>query len=352
MVLQAPRDIRWRWFLVIAAVVYVGNLVISPLYRTHAGLAVPEWVVGVDLLLVVPLVYLILCRPAPKQALLSVLALLSLGVLVGSFAIPDDDKLAWRTLEDLRWVGLGLLVLAQIALIAMVLRDILAHGQAANLESAIDGAIARRVHDSTVRALLQADARVWTYALVRDASRFRTTAPAFHSARHDGNASNQQAFLILVAIEIPIMHGIVHLFSPIVAIWLTALSLYGLVFLWAEYRATVLRATTLEYSVLHIRHGVLGDLTVPYDRIDAVEPTRGRPGRRKGHLRFVGTGTANVRLRLAPGTRLPTLLGMRAVDEIHIGLDEPDRFINALAARLELQGNATARGIGGAASIG
>lgn len=41
-------------------------------------------------------------------------------------------------------------------------------------------------------------------------------------------------------------------------------------------------------------------------------------------------GKANVRLRLAQGTRLKTLLGERTVTELYIGLNEPGKFVQAL----------------------
>lgn len=328
-------DRRGAVFLLFTAVVYLGNLAIAPTYRDMAALPVPEWVIGFDLLLLVPAAYLLLKRPPLKQALVGVFALASLGVLVGSFAIPRQDKHVWLFLENVRWLYLAGLILAQLALIVSVIRDIRRNWSAPDIESAVSQAIAARVPDATVSALLQADARVWLYALVRNPCRHAPSVPAFHASRHDSNASNQQGFLILIAVEIPVLHVLIHFFSPVAALWVTGLSLYGLLFLYSEYRATLLRATTLESGWLHIRHGVLGDLQVPYDCIESVEPVNFRPKRGKSVLRFVGTGTANLRINLRPDTRLATLLGAKSVQAIYIGLDEPHAFRDALYARLD-----------------
>ena len=43
----------------------------------------------------------------------------------------------------------------------------------------------------------------------------------------------------------------------------------------ADYRATLLRPTTLEPAGLHVRNGVLGDVHVPYDRIARLEEMAG-----------------------------------------------------------------------------
>lgn len=333
------------WFVLFAGAIYLGNFAIVQVHQAQTRLPVPEWVLGFDLLVLVPAVYLLLKRPPPARALLAVFALVSLGVLAGSLILPAADKQAWRVLEDLRWVYLGALVLAQLALLASVLREIARHWRAPNLELAIAGVLRKRVPEPTVAGLLLADARLWLYALVRDRSRFAWTAPAFHCARHDGNAGNQQAFLVLLAIEIPVLHLVLHLFSPLAAIVATALSVYGWLFLYAEYRATLLRGSTLEADHLHIRHGVLGDLQVPYDAIATVSRVAVRPRRQRASLRFVGAGSANLRIDLRPGTRLQTLTGPRPLESLYLGLDEPAVFCELLTAAI-----AARDGMGGRAA--
>jgi hypothetical protein len=43
-------------------------------------------------------------------------------------------------------------------------------------------------------------------------------------------------------------------------------------------------------------------------------------------------GRANVRLRLVPGTRVVLPFGERETDEVLLGVDEPERFIQAVNA--------------------
>lgn len=47
--------------------------------------------------------------------------------------------------------------------------------------------------------LLKADGRVWLYLVNRDAGRLKFDGVPFHGRNVDQNASNQQAFLILMA---------------------------------------------------------------------------------------------------------------------------------------------------------
>lgn len=321
-------------FLVFVAAVYLGNYAIVQWHLTAASTPIPEWPLAVDFFILLPLIYFILFRPTAKRALLFFIGFVSIGVLVGSFTIPAEDKLIWKQLEQGRWLYLIILVIAQLSIIAAAVSEIYRNRHAKNIETAIEQVLSKRVPQGQVLKLLQADARVWTYALLRSPTRFQVSPGAFFCAKHDLNASNQQAFLWLIAVEIPIAHVLIHLFSPMWAIVISTLSVYGFIFLLAEYRATLFRATTLEQKALHIRHGVLGDLIVPYQDICSVLPETGRPRRAKHALRFIGTGTANIKLHMKPGTRLETIMGTREVEAVYIGLDEPRRFMGELKGRL------------------
>ena len=324
------------WFWPFALAVYLGNAVISGAYAERTGLSVPEWTVGFDLLVLVPLAYVALYRPSAGKAVLAVLALASIGILAGAFIIPQQDKQAWLLFERLRWVYLGALVVGQVALMSAVARDAWRGRAEPNMEFAVHRAIAGRVPDATIAGLLQADARMWLYAFVRNPARFVFPQPAFHTGKHDDNASVQQGFLVLMAMEIPVVHVLLHLFAgPWVAALVTALSAYGWLFLYAGYRATLLRPTTLDDAGIHVRHGLLGDVHVPYAQLEGIERVAFRPRRQRGSLRLLGAGTANVALRVRPGTHLQTLFGRKDVECVYLGLDDPAGFLAAVERRLE-----------------
>lgn len=334
-----PRDARTpsnalAWFGASALLVYLGNYQVASQYAARAAGPFPEWTVAVDVFLLVPVLYLLLVRPSLKKAVWALVALLSFGVLAGSWIIPDGQKNAWRLLEQVRWVYLGALVAVQLALLTTLLADIARARAAPNLEVAVNALILRRVKDEGVARLLQADARMWMYLFIRNPHRFQFPQPAFLGARHDANAANQMAFVVLVAAEIPIAHVLLHLYDPVLALGVSVLGVYGWAFLYAEYRATLLRATTLEVDGLHIRSGVLGDVMVPYPAIVSVDRPSGRPRRAKHAMRFIGTASANLTLVLREGTELQTLFGARRVDRVHLALDEPARFREALACRI------------------
>lgn len=316
---------------------FVAAVLLTAVLGTQAhvsrGLPVPEWPLAVDLFVLVPLAYLVALRPPPRQALLGVAALLSFGVLFGSLVLPAQDQSLWRALEPLRWLFIAAVVVSQLGLMALVAIDIAKSPVRTNLESALHAALERRCGPGPVTGLLKVEGRMWLYALCRHARRFQfTDGQRFFVWKQGGNASNQAGFLVLLAAEIPVLHVLLHLASPMLAIGVTALSLYGWLFMLAELRASRLRPITVTDEAIRLRYGLVTDLTIPLSRVRKVEPCRGTPGRAKGRLRLAGMGRANVRIELLPRTRLPTTLGEREVSEVFVGVDEPDMFMRSAGA--------------------
>lgn len=330
----APDNVKRKRFVLLALSIVLGNCLVVWSYTRHISVQVPEWPIGVDLLVLLPTLYLLMVRPPIKKALIGLLALLSLGIFLGSVLIPAESKVLWLQLDKVRWLYLIVLIGAQAVLIGMVLADIIKAWQSDNLELAVHDSIEKRLGRGVSAELIKADARVWLYLINRRPERLQFDGLAFYARDFDSNASSMQAFLIIVALEIPVLHILIHFFSPTAALAITTLSLYGLLFLYADYRATLMRPITLESDHLHIRHGVLGDLRLDYRDIAQVTPTSGRPGRAKNRIRFVGMGNANILLHLHQGSKPMTLFGPSEIKEIFIGLDQPKLFREGLRARL------------------
>lgn len=336
--LTASRE-RTRSFLLIAAALIGGNALVVYWYPTllgGAGNAAPEWPVAVDLLVVLPLVYLWLYRSAGKRAWIGALAVLGVGVLTGSWIVPVQSKQIWPWLEQARWALLFGVLLVQAVLLALIGREVYRARHSSNLETAVHAVIERRLGKQLSTGLLQLEARMWMYALLRDPLR-QPLPGEVHFSTHaqNGNASNQQGFLILVGGEIPLLHLLLHFaVDPVIAWIATLLSIYGWVFLLAEYRATRLRTISLDQTHLFLRYGLVSDLKIPIGVLRCVELQQGSTQRHRGRLRLYGMGAPNVRITLLPGTHLQTLLGTQQVHEIALGVDQPAEFVRTLRERL------------------
>jgi len=298
----------------------------------------PGWAMAIDLMIVLPVAWLLLAPRQWRSRWPTALAIAGAGFLVGRWLAPEGDAL-WSALGDLRWLalglGLGLFVAAELWLLSGIVRHVWRTPGHVNAEASAGQAVQRAFGDGVAGRLMQVEARLWVYALMR-----RPAAAPFAGAQHfsvhrqHGNASNQQGFVIVMAAEIPIVHLLVHLgFGATVAWVVTAVSVYGWLFLWAEYRATVWRPVSIATDVLHLRYGLLIDAALPRGAVLSAELIDRKTAvpRAPTRLRLQGMGRANLRLRLRPGTRVQLPWGERALDEIALGIDEPQRFMQALA---------------------
>lgn len=330
--LEHPSAKVRRAFWLLAFALIAGNAVLTLHWTRWTGDAVPEWPMAFDLLLVLPACYLWVHRRQGRQAWWGAAALLGVGVLAGSWSLPETSKQAWRWLEAIRLPLLLVFVTAQALLLTGIFRAAWRQRGREVIEDSVCAGLAHRFGHSALTRLLALEARLWIYALLR-----RPAAAEFPGQAHfsvhaqGGNASNQVAFLVLMAAEIPLLHLLLHfLWSPLAALVITVLSLYGWLFLWAEYRATRLRPVSLDGARLRVRHGITIDFVVPLDGILRAERCRGPVRRSAGRLRAYGMGEANVRLLLCPGTRIETAFGTPLVKEIYLGVDQPDALLLAL----------------------
>ena len=332
-------------FAAAAALMAAGYAAFIP-WHAAAGLGPwPDWTLALDLLVVLPLLWLWL-QPAPRgrQAWLGALGVALAGIWVGSWLLADEDKQLWRWLEPLRWVAIAALVALQLVVTGAALKELSGalrrRGAAAAptglLEDDLHRVLARSLGAGPLLSWLQLDARLWLYALLP--TRHLSGTPAagerwFPVHRQGGNLSSQWGFVVLIGVEIPIVHVLLHLWAGAgVAAVVTALSVYGWLFFWAEARATRWRPVALDNARLCVRHGLVVDAVVPRQAIVSARVHRGaEPARAAGRLRVTGMGRANVRIELAPGTRLALLTGERDVGEIFIGVDEPERLVQALS---------------------
>lgn len=115
-------------------------------------------------------------------------------------------------------------------------------------DDAIEPKFAGWFGNGAFSALLAIEFRVWYYALLhRTRSQIVLEGDQhFSTHRKDANQADQLDFIFLVVLELPVLHLVLHSYELATLAWvLSGLSLYGLLFLIAEYRATALRPVSL-----------------------------------------------------------------------------------------------------------
>jgi len=299
---------------------------------------IPDWTLLIDFSLSLPLLHYFLFRPTLKQWLFRWAQLTGLGILLGGFIIPEASRVIWPWLEMARNATLGLMIpveLAAIALLAYGVWKLMQLG--GDIDTALQAGIESKLGKSVSTRLASWEARIWLYALFKPKNPRYAGSQHFSYAKQHGNASNQLGFIFAILIEMPLAHLLLHfMWSPKAAWIASVVSVWGLIYLVAEYRATLMRPVSIGHEELFIRCGVLAvDAVIPWHQIKAIEKIAGPVRRQPCVRRYKQLGELNVAIHLQPNVMLPDLFGReQPVATICLGLDEPDDFIHRASVKV------------------
>lgn len=294
--------------------------------------AVPEWALLVDFTITLPLIYWWLYRPTAKKMLVRWLSLTMLAIFIGRYIIPEQSKSAFHVLEEYRFIYLVFGVAAEVGIAGLLIWKLssvmrLSRNADESLQNTVYTLMGRNIYS----ALALFEARIWYYALfMRDGKTL--TFPGerhFGYANSGGNASNQLGFIVAILFELPLMHMLLHfIWSPTAAVVASALSAWALLYMVADYRATLYRPVSISRDGILIRCGALAaDALIPYSMVEAVEEFKGAARRQSGVRRYIQLGQPNIAVSLSMGSALPDLFGRpQPLSKIYLSLDEPRAF--------------------------
>jgi hypothetical protein len=158
-------------------------------------------------------------------------------------------------------------------------------------------------------------------------------ARPFTYHRRNAFAAILIALAAMSVVELFAVHLVVHVRAPRAAWALTAVSLFGVVWIVGFLRAVLLRPVLVTADALEVRTGVQWRLVVPRSAIVAVEtgypkvPRKGTPG----WLRAVAIGQPNVVVRLSAPLVAGGPYGIRrTVSHVALAVDEPAALAAAL----------------------
>lgn len=285
------------------------------------GLERPEWLLLIDGLIVLPILCF-LCVKDKKEAAIKAVAYGCLIILLGNFVIPENSKVVWPYLESLRYLAIAAFIILEVTTILTVFFAIKASiGKDKDPDMAISQPIEKFLGRGTISSLLSFEARVWTYALFskRIKKQFFIGDNHFSCHKKDGAQSNQLGFIFIILFELPVMHVLLHfLWSPFAANITTGLTLLGLVFFLAEYRAISIRPISITPKSIIIRYGVWNPLEVYFTEFEHIKLNSDFIRRSSNVNRFNLAGNPNVEIKLSSGKY------------IYLGLDSPSDFILAI----------------------
>ncbi|WP_100657472.1 hypothetical protein [Alteromonas flava] len=285
------------------------------------GAANFEWLYLLDVLVVLPLLC-VFCFTDYKTAMLKALVLCSAALVIASFIIPQDAKNVMFYIDDGRYFVIGFLLLFElIALLTVYFAIAILLKQQHDPDQSIEQTLKRYLGDSPIVSWLSFETRLWTFALfARHIEPTNYAGQAYFTYhRKDGAQSNLLGFIILIAIEIPVVHLLLHfLWSPLVATVITVITFLSLIFFFAEYRALPKRPIAITGSELLIRVGLYPTYRVTLTNVQSVSINRERVARQRHIKRYNYAGVPNVVIRL----KQP----QGQISAIYLGLDDPKAF--------------------------
>jgi hypothetical protein len=269
-------------FALMTAVIYV--LAIS-LMASLPQLRHPDLVataVMLDLTIVVPLLFIVMIRRQRRWA--GVVPVFLVSLMGAALVLLASSRAA---LPVLRLLALP----AELAIVVLVVwrvrRGLSDLGSDGDVVARLDRAFAAAVPYPRLAPLLAYEMSVLYYGLFSWRDR-PADGPGQAFAYHRAGSYGALVFALLIvsACEIGGMHVVVSRASHAVAWLLTAIGLYGVVWILGDFQAARLRPLLVSPDGLRVRLGLRWSLTIPRKEIAAIAPAPKPPlsKRAPGHL--------------------------------------------------------------------
>jgi hypothetical protein len=327
-------------FGLIALGIYATLFVLASSQLFERAPALGSFGITFDLLVTVPAAfYLVVVRPRGLSRLTLVPCVIA-SAWMGFLVLPPEHRqflTAARFLiapAELGLVGYG-------AVRAWRLLRSGAH-PGRDVPDAVRAGLREVVRFPAVADAVAAEVALFWFALLswRSRPRLAPGAIAFTQHRKSGMMGIVGAVSFACAVEAVGVHLVAAQWSAKVAWVLTALSIYGVVWLVGLGRSVVLRPTVVEREGLRVRIGALYEAEVPFDAIAEVAAVRAGPANRRapGYLHAALFAAPRLMIELKEPVEARGLYGNRKRGITRIGLlvDEPAELAALLRERMAL----------------
>lgn len=296
---------------------------------------VAAWGVTFDLTLTIPILYwFFVVRPGHAKPL-TIAPLFVAGVTLASLAIPRGHH---QFVDQLRFVSAPLELVTIFLIVRRIARMRAAGAVEGDTYARIDAAARAVLGDTKVSTFVAMEVTIVYYSLFA----WRTPAPESERTitlhKESGWGSILACILVLLAAESIGLHLALSLWFRPGLVWtVTALDLYGILWLLGDYHALRLRPSIAGAETFHLRHGLRWSLDLPLaniasiDRVTAEEEWRGK----KNVLKLTMFDEPRYLVRLRTPQTAHGIAGItKTIDAIALRPDDDERFWR-LVARTE-----------------
>ena len=323
-------------FLATALAIYAGGAL---LVRGLESYSHPDRVAGAiafDLTVTVTFLAWLFPVRARRWPAVALIPIFLVSIALASRVLPEENR-HWLT--ALRWIAVPLEVglLSWIALRARRAVSAARAGSVADLDTwgSIRRAARSILWNRAVADILAFEASVVVYAF-RPPRRPHVPngATPFFAVRRTPYGPVVVAFALIILAETFPLHLLLARWSAPLAWTLTALGLYTLVYLTADWRAVQARPTLLDEEFLTVRTGLRWTIRIPRSAIESIERKAPSPRDQRASqqpLRAYVIGGANLWIHLREPVEAEGVYGRRRWPRsIATAVDEPERLLAEL----------------------
>lgn len=289
--------------------------------------------VTLDVVLLIPGVYFLFAVTLGWRRL-TVIPVFVLSLVSAHLLLPADGESYLKVAE----LALAPIEIAVIVFLTIKVRQIRKGYREAKMPSmefqeTLEGVLERVIDQRRVVRILATELSIIHYGLFawRNRPRYSTDNEVFTYHEKSGFGLVVGVFLVLIAIETPALHLFIALKFPLIAWIVTAVGLYGVVFLLGDFNATRWRPIRVRYGNLYLNTGLRWRCTIPLSEIKSVESTTLDIEDKEGLLNAAVIGNQNLVIHL---TKPHTAVGIygfeKEFDRVAVAVDEPAKFAKAL----------------------
>ncbi|MCV9386120.1 hypothetical protein [Reichenbachiella ulvae] len=294
------------------------------------------WGIIADLTLTAPLVYLIMIWKT-KIPKLSVVPVLGLGILIGTYIIPASHQLPLTIFKSY------VLPLVELSVLFLVGRKVIHATSAirkakrsADVYGVIKEQCALMIENIKVSRIFATEMAMIYYGLFA----WRKAKPGvneFTSYKESGVVALLIAVVLVVLIETVGLHFLLIRWNESVAWIIFGVSLYTAIQVLAHQKALKRRFIQVSESQLELKNGLFGDLVVNWDEVESIEAfTRDIEEEGVEQLAFLkGLESYNLLIRFKNEVTIEKLYGMKKkCNSLLVQVDDRERFLNLVSERV------------------
>jgi membrane protein YdbS with pleckstrin-like domain len=289
--------------------------------------------VTLDVLILIPGVYFLLAVALGWRRL-TVVPVFVLSLISAHLLLPEDGESYLRIAE----LVLAPIEIALLVYLTMKVRQVRrgyreTRGTETEFQQTLETVLAKSLDHPRLVQILASELSIIHYGLFawRNRPRYSTNDEVFTYHQKSGLGLIVGVFLVLIAIETPVLHYFISLKFPVLAWVVTALGLYAVVFILGDFNACRWRPIRVRDGNLELNTGLRWRSTIPLSEIEKVESTTFDIEDKDGLLNAAVIGNQNLVISLKSTQSAKGIYGFKKeFDRVAVTADEPSRLAAAL----------------------